>query len=57
MVFDFALAREAAALAEADRGAREFLRRRPDLLDLVDCTGLGSAADVDTPEDLHLLEP
>ncbi len=57
MVFDAALAREAADLAEGDRGAREFLRRRPDLLDLVDCTALGSAADVDTPEDLHLLGP
>ena len=57
MVFDAALAHEAAALAEGDRGAREFLRRHPELLDLVDCTGLGSAADVDTPEDLHLLEP
>lgn len=57
MVFDVQLAREAAILAEGDRGAREFLRRRPDLLDLVDCSAIGSAADVDTPEDLHLLEP
>lgn len=57
MVFDTGLGRDAAALAEGDRGAREFLRRRPDLLDLVDCSGLGSAADVDTPADLDLLEP
>ena len=57
MVFDAQRAREAAALAEGDRGAREFLRRHPDLLDLVDCAAIGSAADVDTPEDLHLLEP
>lgn len=57
MVFDAALTHEAAALAEGDRGAREFLRRHPELLDLVDCTAFGSAADVDTPEDLRLLEP
>lgn len=57
MVFDVALARQAAALAEGDRGARAFLRRHPGLLDLVDCSDLGSAADVDTPADLHLLDP
>ena len=57
MVFDADLARAAAALAEGDRGARTFLRRHPELLRLVDCADLGSAADVDTAEDLYLLEP
>lgn len=57
MVFDTGLARAAAELADGDRGARAFLRANPELLDLVDCTDLGSAADVDTAEDLHLLEP
>jgi len=57
MVFDADLARAAAELAEGDRGARAYLRRNPEVLHLVDCSDLGSAADVDTPEDLHLLEP
>lgn len=57
MVFDAVLARQAAALAEGDRGARAFLRGHPGLVDLVDCSDLGSDADVDTPADLHLLEP
>ena len=57
MVFDADLARAAAELAEGDRGARAYLRRHPELLHLVDASDLGSAADVDTPEDLHLLQP
>ncbi|MFD2419579.1 nucleotidyltransferase family protein [Amycolatopsis pigmentata] len=37
--------------ARGDRGARDWLAGRPDLL-LVDCSDLGSGADVDTPSDL-----
>ncbi|GAB3520226.1 hypothetical protein GCM10027402_08130 [Arthrobacter monumenti] len=56
MIFDPVHARQAAELAQADAGARTFLRRNPDLVDLVDCTGLGDDADIDTADDLHLLE-
>src|SRR5699024_6072585 len=37
MVFDAALARAAAELAEGDRGARAYLRRHPERLHLVEC--------------------
>ncbi|WP_125616155.1 nicotine blue oxidoreductase [Specibacter cremeus] len=55
VLFDAALARRAAASADADAGARAFLRGHPDLIDLIDCTDLSDGADVDTPADLHLL--
>lgn len=42
---------EIAEGARGDRGARDWLARREDLL-LVDCSDLGSGADVDTPSDL-----
>ncbi|HET6501369.1 MAG TPA: nucleotidyltransferase family protein [Amycolatopsis sp.] len=37
--------------ARGDRGARDWLAARPDVR-LVDCSDLGSGADVDTPADL-----
>ncbi|WP_053202404.1 nucleotidyltransferase family protein [Jiangella muralis] len=43
---------EVAALADGDVGARPFMQAHPDLVTLVDCTGTGSPADVDTPADL-----
>ena len=43
---------QAAALAEADSGAREFLRTRNDLVTLVECGDIGRADDLDTAEDL-----
>lgn len=55
MIFDPVHARQAAELAQDDAGARTFLRRNPGLIDLVDCTGLGDDADIDTENDLHLL--
>ncbi|GAB3185047.1 nicotine blue oxidoreductase [Micromonospora palomenae] len=38
--------------AVGDRGARDFLRARSDLVVPVPCDGVGSPADVDTPADL-----
>ncbi|EMY32227.1 molybdenum cofactor cytidylyltransferase [Arthrobacter crystallopoietes BAB-32] len=56
LVFDGAHAAAAAALAAGDAGARTYLAEHPELVDLVDCSDLGSAADVDTPADLPLLQ-
>ena len=39
-----------------DEGARPFLRRHPELMRSVPCDGVGDPADVDTEEDLRLLE-
>jgi CTP:molybdopterin cytidylyltransferase MocA len=43
---------EAAAAAHGDAGARGFLRARQDLVRAVECGDVGSADDLDTPEDL-----
>lgn len=56
MVFDIGHARMAVELASKDSGARNYLRQNPQLIDVVDCTSLGAAADVDTAADLHLLK-
>lgn len=40
------------ATAGGDTGARPFLRAHPDLVTLVECGDVGSADDIDTPEDL-----
>jgi CTP:molybdopterin cytidylyltransferase MocA len=46
---------EVAAGATGDEGARTWLRSHPELVVAVDCTGTGSPADLDTPQDLHEL--
>ena len=43
---------EVAELATGDRGARAFLRARPELVTSIECGDVGSADDIDTPEDL-----
>lgn len=50
VVIDRPLWTEVARLAEGDEGARPFLRAHPDLVREVPCEG--SAADIDTPDDL-----
>ncbi|MFI6905418.1 NTP transferase domain-containing protein [Nonomuraea sp. NPDC050394] len=47
---------EVAGLAVGDVGARPFLKAYPELITDVPCDGLGSPADIDTPEDLELLK-
>lgn len=56
IVFAARWAVAAAATASGDAGARVFLRAHPELLDVVDCSDLDDGADVDTVEQLHLLE-
>lgn len=41
---------------EGDVGARPFLWRHPELVTAVPCEDVGNPVDVDTKEDLHLLE-
>ena len=45
-------ARAAAALAGGDAGARTWLARNPEAVDLVDCSDLSDGGDVDTAADL-----
>jgi nicotine blue oxidoreductase len=61
LLLDASLRAAAAESATGDAGARHFLRARPDLIDLVDCTtGTGgkrsAGEDIDTPDQLHLLD-
>ena len=48
--------RAAAGRATGDEGARLLLQANPGLIDLVDCGDAAAGRDVDTPEDLPLLE-
>ena len=56
LLLDAGLRAEAAETATGDAGARVFLRAHPDLIDLVDCSALSGGEDLDSPEQLHLLD-
>ena len=54
--FDVGLRDPAAAAASGDTGARSYLKAHPGLVDLVDCSDLCSGEDLDTKDQLHLLD-
>lgn len=45
-----------AELAQGDQGARRYLREHEAEITLVECADIASDDDLDTPDDLHLLE-
>ena len=53
VLFDTALAHDAAVAARGDVGARDFVRLHPEVVDYVDCSDIGSGLDVDTSADLQ----
>lgn len=57
LVFPRPWAREAAALAAGDAAGRVWLRRHPEVVDLVDVGHLATGRDVDTPQDLAAQDP
>jgi nicotine blue oxidoreductase len=56
LLLDASLRAEAAESASDDAGARLFLQAHPELIDLVDCSGESGGEDLDTPDQLHLLD-
>lgn len=56
LLLDSSLRTEALASAAGDAGARIFLQAHPELIDLVDCSDLSAGEDLDTPEQLYLLD-
>ena len=56
LLLDATLRAEAAEAATGDAGARLFLQAHPELIDLVDCSDLSGGEDLDTPDQLHLLD-
>jgi nicotine blue oxidoreductase len=56
LLLDVSLRAAAAETATGDAGARAFLQAHPDLVDLVDCSDFSGGEDLDTPDQLHLLD-
>jgi nicotine blue oxidoreductase len=56
LLLDATLRAQAAESATGDAGARAFLRAHPELVDLVDCSDQSGGEDLDTPDQLGLLE-
>lgn len=56
LVIDASLREAVCATVTGDAGARRFLRSHPDLVDEVDCSDQSTGEDVDTPDQLGLLQ-
>jgi nicotine blue oxidoreductase len=56
LLLDASLREAAAGSASGDAGARLFLKANPGLIDLVDCSDQSGGQDLDTPDQLHLLQ-
>ena len=56
LLLDARLRAEAVETATGDAGARFFLQAHPELIDLVDCSDLSGGEDLDSPDQLHLLD-
>jgi nicotine blue oxidoreductase len=56
LLIDVGLRSAVAETVTGDAGARGFLQSHPELVDEVDCSDQSTGQDVDTPEQLHLLD-
>lgn len=56
LLIDNSLRDDVCATVSGDAGARGFLRAHPELIDEVDCSDLSTGEDVDTPDQLGLLQ-
>ncbi|MBP2396878.1 nicotine blue oxidoreductase [Paenarthrobacter nicotinovorans] len=55
MVIDAGLRPAVASTVSGDAGARVFLRQKPWLVDLIDCSDESTGEDVDTVEQMYRL--
>lgn len=56
LLIDVGLRDAVAGTVTGDAGARGFLQSHPELVDEVDCSDQSTGQDIDTPEQLHLLQ-
>lgn len=56
LLIDTSLRAAVAETVTGDAGARGFLRSRPELVEEVDCSDQSTGEDIDTPDQLRLLE-
>ncbi|WP_163166311.1 nicotine blue oxidoreductase [Arthrobacter sp. Alg241-R88] len=56
LLIDASLREAVSATVTGDAGARGFLRAHPDLVDEVDCSDQSTGEDIDTPDQLRLLD-